>query len=586
MKNWTYALTAAVLSLPAAAIAQQKNCDITEQLTPISAIQGNHEQSPHLGARVTTMGIVTQNLAAAEQLGGLFIQSPESLQDDDPTTSEGLFVNANSATFADLKAGTQIKITAQVSEDSGLTQLNQVSELYECDQQSLMQPVTLSLPFMSQQQAEAHEGMLVTIEGQQPLTISGHYPLARHGYFDVSSGRLYTPSQVALPGSDAAAVAEANALNRLQVDDNSQIEPESLPHQQLFHGPQHSLRSGATIKPVTGVLSQFRDSYRLQPTQQPELAERSVITAILPKREKDIRIASFNVLNYFNGDGQGGGFPTDRGARTAEQLKRQQAKIVAAIDALDADIIGLMEVENDGFEQYSAIRQLTAAVNAATDIEYAIAQPRSARVGSDQISVGILYNKTRFTTSGHAATLAEGPFRRGSRVPLAQTFTDSITGQPFTVVVNHFKSKGGCPDDGINANQGDGQACWNALRLESATQLVNWIEQQQMPQPILLGDFNAYFYEEPIRYFSENGYQNVSESSDYSYVYDSQAGALDHIFIANELASSLQRVQHLNFNADEPVSYDYRGERYYRPGPYRASDHDPLLVDLLLGSAN
>ncbi|TDP38262.1 hypothetical protein DEU29_105114 [Idiomarina aquatica] len=584
MKNWIYATATVALCAPVATLAQEKNCDISEELTSISTIQGANDQSDKIGEQLTTMGIVTQNLAAPEQLGGVYIQSPESLQDDDPKTSEGLFVSANSTTFADLKVGTLVKLSGQVSEQNGLTQLTDVTELYECGQQPQVAPVTVTLPFSSRQQAEAHEGMLVTVNGQKPLTISGHYPLARYGYFDVSSGRLFTPTQVALPGSEAAAVAEANELNRLQIDDNSQLEPKSLPHQQLFHGPQQSLRSGATLKPLSGVLSQFRDDYRLQPTKPPQLAQRSRITAILPKRKNEVRVASFNVLNYFNGDGMGGGFPTERGAKTPQQLQRQQAKIVAAIDALDADIVGLMEVENDGFEQHSAIRQLTDAVNAVSDINYAIAQPHSARVGTDQISVGILYNAERFKTSTHALTLTQGPFRRGSRVPLAQVFTDKITEQTFTTVVNHFKSKGSCPDDGVNANQQDGQSCWNALRVESAATLLDWIEQQQMPQPILLGDFNAYYYEDPMRYFTDNEYQNVSEADDYSYVYDSQAGALDHILIHQDLTSMLTRVQHLNFNADEPISYDYRDDQYYRPGPYRASDHDPLLVDLVFAS--
>ena len=200
-------------------------------------------------------------------------------------------------------------------------------------------PVELKLPFTSEQQAD-HEGMLVTVSADQPLTISGHYPLARHGYFDVSAGRLWTPTQIAKPGAAAQALAKSNQLNRLQIDDNSQTQPQQLPHQQLFHGPQNSLRSGATIKPVTGILSQFRDDYRLQPTTAPQLDQRSQITAIVPKLSDNIRIASFNVLNYFNG-GQGNAFPEQGALSGARQ--RQQDKLVAAITALKADVVGLME---------------------------------------------------------------------------------------------------------------------------------------------------------------------------------------------------------------------------------------------------
>lgn len=576
MKKTLLSLSALFFALPGAA----QNCDSDAGLTPIAQIQGSATQSPKLGEQITTIGVVTQNWSAQEQLGGLFLQSTQQHQDNDSNTSEGLFINASGKVYQDIKAGTLLKVTGTVSETDGLTMLTNTTAVFECGQAEAVSPVELTLPFTSEQQAEAHEGMLVTVSADQPLTISGHYPLARHGYFDVSAGRLWTPTQIAKPGAAAQALAKSNQLNRLQIDDNSQTQPQQLPHQQLFHGPQNSLRSGATIKPVTGILSQFRDDYRLQPTTAPQLDQRSQITAIVPKLSDNIRIASFNVLNYFNGDGQGNGFPTERGARSPAQLQRQQDKLVAAITALKADVVGLMEVENDGFEPHSAIRELVDAINDASRIDYAIAQPRSTRVGTDQISVGIIYNPQRLTPVSHAATLEQGPFRRGSRVPLAQTFKVEGVEQPLTVVVNHFKSKGSCPDDGINANQNDGQACWNALRVESAQELLSWIEQQQLPNPVLLGDFNAYYQEDPIQYFIENGYHNVSDAKEYSYVYDSQAGSLDHIFVHQSLVPKVSHTQHVNFNADEPVSYDYRDADYYQPGPYRSSDHDPLLLDL------
>ena len=83
----------------------------------------------------------------------------------------------------------------------------------------------------------------------------------------------------------------------------------------------------------------------------------------------NLKIASFNVLNYFPTTGDtlaGCKFYTDRdgnpitvqsgcdarGAANAENLKRQQDKIVAAISKSGADVVSLMEVENSG-----AVRQ-------------------------------------------------------------------------------------------------------------------------------------------------------------------------------------------------------------------------------------
>ena len=369
------------------------------------------------------------------------------------------------------------------------------------------------------------------------------------------------------------------------MDDNSnQKEPRPLPFDSLFSGPQKSLRTGSEIEPLVGVVSQFNNRYRFQPLDTPQLKEpgKTVVSETPEKAGGTLRIASFNVLNFFNGNGQGQGFPTPRGADTPEEMKRQQAKIVAAINALNADVIGIMEVENDGFGEHSAIRQLVDALNDSGSATYYISEPQAQRIGGDQITVGLIYNKDTISASSHALVNTAGAFAWGSRPPLAQTLKDKNTGEEFTVIVNHFKSKGSCPEDNEspNSNQNDGQACWNDLRVKSAEQLTEWIAEEAFPNAVLLGDFNAYYKEDPIRYFSENGFHNPSKATDYSYVYDSQAGALDHIFVADTLKDNVSGVYHLPFNADEPWIYDYRNADFYEPTPYRSSDHDPLVLDL------
>ncbi|MGM0480509.1 MAG: ExeM/NucH family extracellular endonuclease [Pseudomonadota bacterium] len=572
-------LSTLAVALLLSSTAAAQNCQLKSDVTPISAVQGKTAQSPLLSDSVTVAGVVTADWSQQGQLNGFFLQSLADHEDQDPSTSEALFVNTGHNADA-VKVGTIVKISGTVNETNNLTQLTDTSRFYECGSSELPAVVSLNLPFSSQLQAETVEGMRVKVSGEQPLTISGQYQFARHGFFDLSAGRLWTPSQIAEPGAAAKAQAASNRLNRLQVDDNSNQRPQPLPYQDLFHGPNNSLRSGSTLQPITGILSQYGDNYRLQPTAELQLLQRSKITPIQPKRSDRLRIASFNVLNYFNGNGQGGGFPTDRGAKTLDQFKRQEDKIIAALKALDADVFGLMEIENDGFSDNSAIQQLVNALNQAQDIPYAIAQPRSERVGGDQISVAIIYNKNRLKPENHAQTHQQGPFQWGSRVPLAQVFTDRDSDQRFTAVVNHFKSKGGCPEDGANANQRDGQACWNALRLQSAEELVAWLNEEQLPNPVLIGDFNAYYMEDPMQYMTANGYHNVSSARDYSYVYNSQAGALDHILVSDSLTQKVALVQHINFNADEPTIYDYRDPHYYQPNPYRSSDHDPLLLDL------
>ena len=572
-----------VLFFSGAAVADI--CDNENEVTPIAQIQGENEQSSLIDQQVTVRGIVTASWQTDEQLSGFFIHSFAEDMDDNPTTSEGLFA-VTEKHHSSVDIGEQVQLTGKVTERSLLTSLVDISSITTCgDAESLPDITDLKLPVQSLAELEALEGMPIKLSASSAneLTISGHYNYPRHGYFDVSSGRLWTPTQIVMPGQDAKRQAEENQLNRLQVDDNSNVvEPSPLPFSNLWHGKQNSLRSGATIASFSGIISQFNNAYRVQPTEDLTLESSSKQPQLPEKANDSVRIASFNVLNFFNGNGSGQGFPTPRGADNTEQMKRQLQKIVAALTALDADIVGLMELENDGFGERSAIFQLVEALEKASGKEYEVAEPRAEKIGTDQITVGIIYQPKRVKPSSHALLTRQGPFSWGSRPPLAQRFIDRNTDSEFSVIVNHFKSKGSCPEDSDspNSNKNDGQACWNDLRLKSSQQLLAWISEESLASPVLLGDFNAYYHEDPIRYFSENGFHNPSDATDYSYVYDSQAGSLDHIFVANSLESKVEGVYHLPFNADEPWIYDYRDETYFSDGPFRSSDHDPLVLDL------
>lgn len=328
--------------------------------------------------QVTVRGIVTASWQTDEELSGFFIHSFAEDMDDNPTTSEGLFA-VTEKHHSRVDVGEQVQLTGKVEERSQLTSLVDISSITTCGHAESLPTITdLKLPVQSLTELEALEGMPVKLSASSAneLTISGHYNYPRHGYFDVSSGRLWTPTQIVMPGQDAKRQAEENQLNRLQVDDNSNvIEPSPLPFSNLWHGKQNSLRSGATITSFSGIVSQFNNAYRIQPTEDLTL-ESSSEQPQLPKKTNDsVRIASFNVLNFFNGNGSGQGFPTPRGADNTEQMKRQLQKIVAALTALDADVVGLMEIENDGFGEHSAILQLVNALEKASGKEYEVAEP-------------------------------------------------------------------------------------------------------------------------------------------------------------------------------------------------------------------
>ena len=136
-----------------------------------------------------------------------------------------------------------------------------------------------------------------------------------------------------------------NKLKSITLDDGSSAQnPEVIPYPTPELDAYNTLRLGDKVTGLTGVMGYGYSQFRIHPTTTPNFIQENLRTEAPESVENSyVRIASFNVLNYFNGDGQGAGFPTPRGADTAEEFERQKAKTVNAILALDADVIGLLE---------------------------------------------------------------------------------------------------------------------------------------------------------------------------------------------------------------------------------------------------
>ena len=428
-----------------------------------------------------------------------------------------------------------------------------------------------------------------------PLTVSGNDALLRFGELVASfDGRLFQSTERHPPGGQAQIAQESNLRQRLVLDDNRNGE---YPSRLWFLGedqglaPERPLRVGSVLHGVEGILQQHR-GWRLQLTDEIGRIEQAPRPS-MPDLPDGLRVASFNVLNYFNGNGRGGGFPTPRGAASREELVRQRDKTVAAILALQPDVAALLEVENDGFDARSSLAELVAALNAKqADADYRFVDAGKGP-GSDAIRVALIYRGGRVTPTGKPAVLTSEAFGEHNREPLAQSFTAHGGGKVFTVVVNHFKSKGGCDEAGAgNADHGDGQGCWNAVRVAAAAELDAWMKsdptQSGSDRALILGDLNAYGQEDPIRALRTAGWRDAFElrgaKRPYSFVFDGYAGRLDHAFASASLAPDVIATVEWHINADESDAFDYRRSKrdgaWYQADPYRASDHDPLLLVL------
>ncbi len=593
--------------------AQTATCTVlvnVASLTRIPTIQGRGATSPLAGMRVTTEGVVTQITN-----NGFFIQDASG--DGDESTSDGLFVfNGTSAKPA---IGQRVQLAGAVTEfNTGaagnavttanpLTQLSGVAGLTVVGNGPAIAPVTVGLPETGGAALERYEGMLVTISG--PVTVSQNFFLGRFGQMTVSvGGRLENPTNAERPGPQALAVAEQNARRSLLLDDaSSQQNPNPIP----YIGSDNTVRAGDTTPSLTGVLdyglatasTSGIASYRLQPTVRPVFTRSNPRTAAPDDVGGNLKVASFNVLNFFTtftdgstADGQSGqgcmlGASTSagncRGASNAAEFERQRAKIVEAMVAIDADVLGLIEIQNNGTV---AAQNLVDALNARLGTAaYAVVPDPAQGTGTDAIKQALIYKPARLSLAG-AALSDTDPVH--SRPPLAQTFA-APNGERFTVVVNHFKSKGCGEASGADLDQGDLQGCYNAARTAQAQALARFVTALQAvadsDDVLVIGDLNAYAKEDPIAVLAEAGLVDEVARDDafgYSFVFDGAAGRLDHALATASLSEKVERALLWHINADEPSVIDYNTEfkpqDLYAPNSFRSSDHDPVVVGLNL----
>ena len=482
--------------------------DLGSATIGIHLVQGSGETSPLAGNVVTVEGIVTGDFV--DGLGGFYLQEEDSDVDQDSTTSEGIFVFAPDA---EVSVGDRVSVTAEVEERFGQTQLRGgdagASITVEAGGASLPTPRALQLP-RADSLLEYLEGMLVAPED---LVITDVGSLARFGELGVTSGeRLIQYTECNRP--DAAglgAYLDSIGRDQLVIDDgSSQRDPSPL---RLVNGDTLSagsqVRAGQTIAGLTGVLGFGFNRYRLQPTETAGLTlSGNDRPTAAPTVGGTLKVVSANVLNYFT-------TLASRGADTQEEFVRQEDKIVAALTELDADIVGLIEIENNG---NAALARLTQVLSDRSGKPYAFVS--SPNTGDDQIKVALIYRSDRVAESGTAAALAEpaGLFigRNTNRVPLVQTFRIIDTGagsvgEQLTVCVNHLKSKGGGCGAGDDDDGGAGNC--NGTRTDGARAIVDWLATDPTGtgenDVMIIGDLNAYRMEDPIRVFEEAGYLNT-----------------------------------------------------------------------------
>ncbi len=530
-------------------------------VTPITAIQGNHWKSPLQDSYQLVSGVVTH----VDPESGYFIEQGGNGQAQD--ASRALFVEAHAAAGA-IETGQRVAVGGQVVERGSsrdtMTTLADVDRFALCES-GLPLPLTrVKLP-LSSMQREAFESM--RIEFPQELQVSDVYSNYRGKLMLSAGSALRVPTEDMPPGENADRQARANRERSINV------------HNAAFESS--ATVAGSRIEQAVGVMGHDGREQLLLLSPRERAAGRTP-DAVAAAAPGSLRVVNANLLNYFNGDGRGGGFPNERGAETRRELEQQEQGIRAAMGQIKPDLLAVQELENDGFAAHSAAQSLVVLLNDSGNGDYAVVRAPGERLGSDVITVGLFYRKQALEPVGPSHTLDTAPFRNLSRQPLAQVFRDRASGESFLVAANHLKSKGSCPESGPNMRQDDGQGCWNPARLEAVQALTPWLEQLAREagtrRILILGDMNAYRMEDPIHAFREAGYRELVESlsglPQYSYRFFGQAGTLDYAFASPALTGIARQARIWHINSDWPQKMDL-------PEPWlRMSDHDPVIVDL------
>lgn len=597
--------------------AQNASCtvNVTVQaaaaVSRIYTIQGSQlgvaSVSPLNGSSVTTEGIVTAKFSG---LSGFYLQDESG--DNNPLTSDGIFVFGTSA-LASVNVGDKIRLNANVTEFNTITELVSPSNIQVLSSNNPVLPIDIALPETTEGDLEAYEGMLVRITS--PMTASQNYFQGRYGQVSLSAGgRLKKPSNIARPNSsEYAQLADQNARSRITLDDGSSAQnPNPIP----FIGEDNTLRAGDIAQTITGVIdfglitasSTGPRDYKIHPTINPEFNRENPRTVVPNAVGGNIKVASFNVLNYFttfvNGNtasgqtgqgcslGNGVAASNCRGANNAIEFTRQRDKIINAIAAINADAVGLMEIQNNGAV---AVQNLVDGLNAKLGAgTYVRVNDPAAGTGTDAIKVAMIYKPAKLSLVGAALSDTDSI---NNRPTLAQTFA-ARNGEKFSVIVNHFKSKSCSGAGGVDADQNDGQGCYNTQRQHQATRLANAFIPQVIAAAndadvLVIGDLNAYGKEDPIALLNDNGLSDqiarFNGDEGYSYVFDGEAGYLDHALANASMSAQITGANEWHINADEPFVIDYNTEfkpqDLYTPGPYKASDHDPVIIGLSLKKA-
>ncbi|GAA4948642.1 endonuclease/exonuclease/phosphatase family protein [Yinghuangia aomiensis] len=574
----------------------------------IHDIQGTTRVSPKNGAQVSAVpGIVT----AIRPFGssrGFWIQDPQP--DDDPRTSEGLFVFTGNATPQGVALGDAVTVTGKVEEyypgsadaaPQSLTELTGASWTVASSGNPL--PAAVVLDAASVPDVYTQDGAPDTLPLQPSAYALDFYESLESERVQVADtrvvgatnthGELWVTTE---PGQNPTAgggtlYGSYTAQNPGRIKVASLIPFAERPFPTANVG---DTLSGPTAGPMT--YDSF-GGYGIAATTLGNLTSAGRTPEVTrDQKTTELAVATYNVENLS---------PKD----TQAKFDRLARSIVTNLAT--PDIVALEEIQdNSGPDDDGTVAadqtlsRLVAAISAAGGPAYqwrSIA-PQDGKDGGQpggNIRTAFLFDPKRVQfvdrPGGDATTavdvrktwygqtqLTASPGRvaptdeawANSRKPLAAEFL--FRGRTVFVIANHFASKGG--DQALDSRFQPPTRTSEVQRVRQAAVLHDFVSKLLASDPkanlVVLGDLNDFAFSPALRQLTSDGslrslVTTLPADEQYGYVYNGNSQVLDHVLTSPRITRFEYDIVHVNAEfADQ------------------ASDHDPQVLRMRPSTGN
>ena len=400
---------------------------------------------------------------------------------------------------------------------------------------------------LEQLQSDWNRYVNQVVELTSPLVVCGSF----YDSLVLAPERLYCPEE------RAVGLADGDSTMYWQLVDSNRISGIVVHTRNSYY----KVRTGDRVRRLRARVTKER---HLVTGQGVKTAH--VPVAKLSKPEKGtLRVVGANIENYF---ADLGGYATKRTTPKQQALKTH--KVVSALRAMNADIIALCEIQVGD----KAPRMLLDELNRRGSRYAYVTMPMD---NMDRIGGCFLYRTDRVRPYTQPLSAYRDTTSHYHARMFAVGFEELSSGERLIISVNHLKSK----------RPGRTQYDTNQKRMQNTDSLLVMLPQAVAQfgdaDVLLLGDYNCYTQEQPIRTLVRAGYEDQLMRfcpDDYSYIYKGEMGFLDRCFASPSMAAQILQVRPWHVNADW----------YYQHGAYklkdktmhRYADHEPIIVDIKL----